>query len=243
MNEDGSFLLVEYTVKVKETGELVETTDVNVAKDMNAYDEKQVYGPRLFIIGSGDTIKAFESKLREASLDETNEITVTPEEGYGPRDPSKVRIYPMRKFAGIRDLEVGTRVEIDGRIGIVKSMSSGRVSVDFNPPLAGKTLLYQFKVVSKIEQDLDKVKAIVRRMLPRFKEEAFDIELSDGVAKIKLPPEVYYLDGLPTIKRSIFSQISRYIRTVDRVIFIEEYVKEREPEKAEAEVGEKEEVR
>ncbi len=227
MSEENSFLLVDFTAKAQETGELVDTTDAEVAKKMNAYEENQVYEPRLFIIGAGGIPKIFENKLKEASINEKYEVTITPEEGYGQRDPSKVRVYPIRKFAGVKNLEVGARLDIEGKMGTVKSISSGRVSVDFNPPLAGKTLTYEFKITSKIEDDLAKAKAILNRRFPKLKEKTFDVELSGDVVTIKLPEEVYYLEGLPIMKRAVFSDLSKYVKSVNRILFIEEYAKEK----------------
>lgn len=233
MNEEGSFLLVDFTAKVQETGELIDTTNAETAKELKAYDEHQAYEPRLFIIGAGGIPKGLENKLKEATVNEQYEITVAPEEGYGQRDPSKVRVYPIRKFAGVKNLDVGARVDIDGKIGTVKTISSGRVSVDFNPPLAGKTLTYAFKIVNKIEDELGKANAILNRRFPKPKEGAITAEISESIVTVKLPQEVFYVEGLPVLKRAVFSDISRYIISADKVVFVEEYLREKEEKPSE----------
>jgi len=238
MNEEGSFLLVDFTAKVQETGELVDTTNADTAKEMKGFDERQAYEPRLFILGAGGIPKGLENRLKEATVNEQYEINVAPEEGYGQRDPTKVRVYPIRKFAGVKNLDVGARVDIDGKIGTIKTISSGRVSVDFNPPLAGKTLTYSFKVVSKIEDDLGKANAILNRRFPRPKEGAITAEISESIVTVKLPQEMFYVEGLPVLKRAVFSDISRYLKSVDKVIFVEEYQREKEEKPSEEKASE-----
>jgi len=238
MNEEGSFLLVDFTAKVQETGELVDTTNADTAKEMKGFDERQAYEPRLFILGAGGIPKGLENRLKEATVNEQYEINVAPEEGYGQRDPTKVRVYPIRKFAGVRNLDVGARVDIDGKIGTIKTISSGRVSVDFNPPLAGKTLTYSFKVVSKIEDDLGKANAILNRRFPKPKEGAITAEISESIVTVKLPQEMFYVEGLPVLKRAVFSDISRYLKSVDKVIFVEEYQREKEEKPSEEKASE-----
>ncbi len=238
MNEEGSFLLVDFTAKVQETGELVDTTNADTAKEMKGFDERQAYEPRLFILGAGGIPKGLENRLKEATVNEQYEINVAPEEGYGQRDPTKVRVYPIRKFAGVKNLDVGARVDIDGKIGTIKTISSGRVSVDFNPPLAGKTLTYSFKVVSKIEDDLGKANAILNRRFPKPKEGAITAEISESIVTVKLPQEMFYVEGLPVLKRAVFSDISRYLKSVDKVIFVEEYQREKEEKPSEEKASE-----
>ena len=55
--------------------------------------------------------------------------------------------------------EVGMAITSDGTTGIIRSVSGGRVRVDFNHELAGKNLEYDIKVIKVIDDDVEKSKA------------------------------------------------------------------------------------
>jgi len=233
MSEGGSFLLVELTAKVQETGEIIDTTDQNIAKEAGIFSENEVYSPRLFIVGSEDIPKPLADALKDAQVGSESQVIVPPEQGYGVRDPSKVRIFPIRRFANVRDLDVDSKVEIDGKIGTVKSITSGRVAVDFNPPLAGRTIAYSVKVTSVVQDDIEKIHSLVKRRLPRVDEAAFKVALEGSTAVVKLPEEAFYLEGLQIAKRALFSEITRNLKDVSAVRFVEEYSKKEEDKKEE----------
>jgi peptidylprolyl isomerase len=54
----------------------------------------------------------------------------------------------------------GSSLNFDGRIAKVLSVSGGRVIVDFNSPLAGKKVIYEIKILRKIEDINEKIKAL-----------------------------------------------------------------------------------
>ncbi|HYA22263.1 MAG TPA: peptidylprolyl isomerase [Thermoproteota archaeon] len=245
MNGEGSFLLVDLTAKVQETGEVIDTTNEGVAKEAKIFNESEAYVPRLLIVGSDDVPKPLMEALRKAEVGAAQQVAVSPEQGYGLRDPSKVRILPLRKFADVKDLDVGSRVEVDGKIGTVRSITSGRVSVDFNPPLAGRTITYDVKVVSIVEGEPEQIRELIGRRFPKVDKKTFDIKTEGSTVNIKLPEEVFYVEGLQVIKRALFSEITKHLKGVDTVLFSEVYSKkpeekpeekkeERKEEKAEA---------
>ena len=49
--KEGDFLLVNYTLKVKESGETVDTTLDTVAKEARIHKEDNVYQPKFVVIG------------------------------------------------------------------------------------------------------------------------------------------------------------------------------------------------
>ncbi len=57
--------------------------------------------------------------------------------------------------------EVGMAITSDGTTGIIRSVSGGRVRVDFNHELAGKNLVYNIQVVKIIDDDVEKVKSMI----------------------------------------------------------------------------------
>ncbi len=238
--DKGTFLLVDYTIKVKDEDRVIETTDAEIAKKANIYDENEVYEPRLVILGEGWLLKSLEDELMKMNEGEEKEIELPPEKAFGKRSPDNIKVYPARELIRrrVRPI-VGTRVEIDGRIGIIRSVGSGRVVIDFNHPLAGKTLLCKIKAVKKIEDEMEKIKALIHRRAPKVDINKFDVSRENDVVVIKLPPEIRDAEGGRIFKYSLFRDITKYISGVRVVRFIEEYEVERKEEKAEEKVPKK----
>jgi FKBP-type peptidyl-prolyl cis-trans isomerases 2 len=162
----GDFILVEYTVRVKETGTLLDTTDQELAMKENIYEADRLYGPTLVVLGRGWMNEVVEQELMKMEVNEEREVEVPPEKAFGERDSGKVKTFSLREFQRRGyGVNVGDVVEVGGVKGVVKSISGGRVVVDFNHPLAGRTLVYKVKVVGKLEEFRDRVKALASRHL------------------------------------------------------------------------------
>ncbi|MEM2910274.1 MAG: FKBP-type peptidyl-prolyl cis-trans isomerase [Nitrososphaerota archaeon] len=223
----GSFLLVDYTIRIKETGELVDTTSEEEAKEAGIYDASRLYEPRLAIIGKGMLLKAIEDELVTMSVGESKKFEISPEKAFGQRDPGKVKVYPIRKFKDIEaPLAVGARVNIDGKEGIIRSIGSGRVQVDFNPYLAGKTLVCDVTVRELITDDQEKIQQIIHNRLPDVDIQKFTVEFTPPEVSIIIPEEAYLLPTLQVAKRLIAKEIQESIQGIERVKIIELYTRQ-----------------
>src|SRR5436189_5835760 len=137
----GDFLLVNFTLKVKERGETVDTTYDAVAKDTHLHREDSTYGPRFIILGEGWLPKGLEDSLVGADIGKQTIVELPPDKGFGTRDPAKMRLVPLRRFRdkGI-DPTPGAQVEFDGRPATVRAVGAGRVQVAYHEPPAERTL-------------------------------------------------------------------------------------------------------
>ncbi len=231
MLERGSYILLDYTVIVKDENRVVETTIEEKAKENNIYDPERVYEPKLIILGETKIFQPLEEELYKA--DEGSEIVVEipPEQAYGQRDPNKVKIVSIKEFYRQgRIPKVGDVIEVEGK-GVAKviSISSGRVVLDLNHPLAGKTLIVHAKVVKKLTSDEEKIKYLIKNYIPRVDASKIRVELSDGgsVVRVELPRETIVIDKIGIIKASIADEIGRRFSQVKRVIFIDQFEIER----------------
>ncbi|MHC1586226.1 MAG: FKBP-type peptidyl-prolyl cis-trans isomerase [Candidatus Hecatellaceae archaeon] len=238
----GDFILIDYVAKVKETGETFDTSIADVAKEANIYRENTVYEPMLVVVGEGWVIKGLDEQLEGLEVGQKATIEVPPEKGFGPRDPSKIKLIPLRKF---REQNItpypGMEVQIDGKPAIVRSVGAGRVQVDFNLPLAGKTLIYEVEVKRKLETLEEKVKALLHRRAPAIPTEKVEVQLSEGGdLKIVLPEETLLVDNLQPAKRGLVIEVFRLLPEVKSITFEETYKrKEGKPsEKAKPPEGE-----
>jgi peptidylprolyl isomerase len=221
--EKGSLILLDYTAKIKDTNEIFETTRESDVKDSKDFDPSKKYEPRLLGVGEGWVLKGLDDALLNANINEHLNIEIPPEKAFGERDPSKVRMIPLRKLGEkANEISVGDVVEIDERMGIVRFIGSGRVQVDFNHKYAGRTLVYDADIVKKIESDDDKISNLIRRRLPV---EPSDIhyEKKDSVLEISVPEKLFLLDGLQIIKRGIVNDISKFVPSFKDIVFVERF--------------------
>ncbi len=138
--------------------------------------------PLAVVLGARDLLPALEEEISSMKEGEEKEVELPPEKAFGERRSDLIVIIPEREFRkrGIRPYP-GLPIEADGRTGRVLAVSAGRVQVDFNHPLAGKTLVYRVKVVKEIEDMEEAAKHLFRRF---FTYEPEDVSFKDGVLKV-----------------------------------------------------------
>lgn len=231
---EGDFVIVEYTARDKETNTIFDTTYEEVAKEAKIYKEGEIYGPQLLIVGEGWSVSGLEKRIVGIKEGETKVIEVPPEEGFGRRDPSKIEKIPLRRFRkeGINP-KPKMRVNINNRIGTVLHVGAGRVLVDFNQPLAGKTLVYELKVDKILKDETEKIQQLIKRRIPDLELDKVTTVKEDKTLTITLPDEVLFYRGVEIAKRGIAQDIFKYFDNIEKVRFVEEIVKEKPVESPE----------
>ena len=227
----GDFILVDQTCKVKESGEVIETTIAKVAEEAKLHKHEAVYEPMFVVVGEGWVTKGLDEALSGLEVEKTATIEVPPEKGYGARDPSKIRLVPLRRFKadGVTPAP-GMQLEIDRKPALIRSVGAGRVQVDFNHPLAGKTLIYEVSIASVIEAKEEKIKAIIHRRLPSVAKEKIGLTLVGNELTIEIPEEAFFLEGLQLAKRMILTDLEKFILEIEKISFIEVFKKPKPPE-------------
>lgn len=219
----GTLIVANYTARVKDTGEGIESTVEDEAKKLKIYEETRKYEPRLVAVGEGWLISGLDAEVAKLSVGEKKEIELPPEKAFGVRDPTQLRMVPLRKFGEREhDLSVGDSVEIDNRAGTVRFIGSGRAQVDFNHRLAGKSIIYDFEVLRTVDTDEDKVRALVDRRLTGDGSRA-SAELADGLLTVTIPEEMFLVEGLQIIKRGISNDVFKFVPALAGVTFIERF--------------------
>ena len=225
--EKGDLILVDWTAKLKDTGEAVETTLEEEAKKLEIFDSAKTYDPRLVAVGDGWVLKGLDDVLLTSETGKNISIELSPEKSFGVRDSSKVRMIPIRKFGDKADqLTIGSEVDIDGRRGIVRFVGSGRVQIDFNHKYAGKTINYNLTVVKKLESDNDKINALIRRRIP-VKEKDDIVNIESTTVLISIPKNYFMIEGLQIMKNALSDDVFKYIENINKIQFVEEYSSEK----------------
>lgn len=221
----GDFLLVNFTLKVKESGETVDTTYDAVAKDAHLHREDATYGPRFIILGEGWLPKGLEDSLVGADIGKQTTVELPPEKGFGTRDPSKMRLVPLRRFREQGVPNPGAQIELDGRPAVVRAVGAGRVQVDYNHPLAGRTLIYDVSIEKVVDDENEKVLNIISKRIPEVDKSKFNVERSGTELILEVPEEAFYLSGLQVAKRSVTSDIQKYFPHIETISFREVFKK------------------
>jgi len=224
--EKGDFVLIDYVAKVKETGEVFDTTIEDVAKKERLYKEGEIYEPKLVTVGEGWVLKALDENLLNLELNKTTPIEIPPEKAFGSRDPEKVRLVPLRRLTakGITP-QLGMRVEFEGKLAVVRTLGAGRVQLDFNPPLAGKTLIYEVTVQKKLETKQEKISALIHRRIPAVDVAKFSLKMRKTLIEINVPEEAFYVEGLQLVKRGIATDIQKFFPETATIRFVETFTK------------------
>ncbi len=92
--EMGDTIQVDYTGKLPD-GSVFDTSDPEVAKSADVYQEGRPYQPLIVVMGAHSVIKGFEDGLLGMKEGESKTLTIAPEDGYGPSDPTKIDVIPQ----------------------------------------------------------------------------------------------------------------------------------------------------
>jgi peptidylprolyl isomerase len=225
----GDFLLVNFTLKVKESGETVDTTYDAVAKDTHLHREESTYGPRFIILGEGWLPKGLEDSLVGLDIGKQTTVELPPDKGFGTRDPAKMRLVPLRRFREQGIPSPGAQIELDGRAATVRAVGAGRVQVDYNHPLAGRTLIYEVSIEKVVEDDAEKVLNIISKRIPEVDKAKFGVERNSSDLTIEVPEEAFYLSGLQVAKKSVTSDLQKYFPNIETISFREVFKRETPP--------------
>ena len=220
----GSLILVDYTSKVKDTGEVFETTIEEEAKKHTLHEPNVKYQPKLVSIGESWVVKGLDEALAKTSVGDKKTIEISPDKGFGERDTGKVRMIPLRKLGeDAEKVSIGDTVEIDNKKGVVRFIGSGRVQIDYNHRFAGKIILYDINVLKELKTDDEKTSGILKRYLP-VKDDKILFKKTGKILEITIPEEMFRADGLHAIKHFIQTDVFKFIPTLEQVNFIESHV-------------------
>lgn len=137
--------------------DVVVTLEYELTVDGEVFDSSEEGDPVVFLQGSNQLAPGLESALIGLKIGESKEVTVSPEEGYGEYDPDAVVEVARSEFPGDFPLEPGTEITVhtdesddefdDIMEATIVKVDKFVVTLNFNHPLAGKTLHFKVKVL------------------------------------------------------------------------------------------------
>ena len=232
--QKGDFILINYTAKVKETNEVFDTTVEETAKKEHLQKEGEIVEAKLVVVGEGWVLKTLDESLATMEPNTQGTVEISPDKAFGQRDPEKIKQVHIKKLAekGINP-QLGMRIEYGGKNAIIRSMGAGRVLLDFNPPLAGKTLVYDVTVTKKLETPEEKVGAIIHRRIPVVEEGKFKFAIAEKTLTVDMPEDTFYLEGVQIAKRGIANDIQKFFPDLDETKFVDTFKAPPKPAKPE----------
>jgi FKBP-type peptidyl-prolyl cis-trans isomerase 2 len=216
--KDGDFIRIDYIGKISESGEVFDLTKENIAKEKGIYNPALTYKPIPIIVGANFVVKGLEKGLKEMKVGEKKKIKVKPEEAFGERSPKLIKLIPLSEFKRQKkDPFPGMIVTINNLHGRILSVTGGRVKIDFNHPLSGKTLEYDVEIKEKITKRMEKIKAILEFFL-KIKE-VFNVSVKNEIVEI----EIKKMDLPKELKKNIVDIILKWIKSIKKIRFIQEF--------------------
>jgi FKBP-type peptidyl-prolyl cis-trans isomerase SlyD len=117
--------------------------------------------PLEFITGKSHIIPGLEKEILNMNVGDSAVVVVPAEEAYGVYNEEALKEYPAEQFAGIElaidmplygQAEDGSTVQV-----IVRKFDDANVTIDYNHPLAGKTLEFAITIESAREASAEEV--------------------------------------------------------------------------------------
>jgi len=157
--QDGDFVRLDYTARTVESGQLVDTTDPEVAEEEGVDEEGQEFAPRVIVLGEGHIFPPVEDALRGSEPGDDGSVVVEATAAFGEKDPDEVRTVSADKIPE-DDRYPGAHVQVDGEQGHVEAIIGGRARVDFNHPLAGEDIEYEYEVLDEVEDRVEQAQGL-----------------------------------------------------------------------------------
>lgn len=135
--------------KVAKSGDEVKVNYTGRFLDGKVFDSSLLAGrtPLGFVIDDGGMIKGFNDAVKGMKVGETKTVTLAPEQAYGALDPAKIVTIDKNQFADFDSLVKGMTVSAGNYSGIVISKNDQNAVIDFNPEMAGKTLVFEITLL------------------------------------------------------------------------------------------------
>ncbi len=121
-------------------------------KEGEVLDLATMEDPFELVVGHQDVFPAIEEASIGREEGDSFEKSIAPDRAFGPIDPNLVRAFPLEAFGEDAELKVGEAYTCETEEGLplsfrVESKGDREIVVDFNHPLAGKSLWAKVSVL------------------------------------------------------------------------------------------------
>ena len=182
--KNNDFIEIEFTGKISDTGEIFDTNIEKVAKDADL--ETKNVKPLIMAVGHKMLPVGFDEDLDGKEEGKDYVIEVAPDKAFGKRNPQMIRMIPTKLFHEQKIEPIrGMQLSLDGQLVKILSSDRGRTLVDFNNPLAGKNITYEYKIKRLVTEQKERVDALQDFLFRRI----FDFEINEKKIIFKVGKE------------------------------------------------------
>lgn len=160
--QKNDFVELNYTGKLKDGDIIFDTTEESVANANQLGSKNAQYSPVIVCVGQKQVVPGLDKFLEGKDRGKFT-VELAPEEAFGKKDVKLISMVATNKFLQQKIRPVpGLQVNIDGIMGIIRSVNGGRTIVDFNHPLSGRRVLYDVTINRVVTDKKEKVEALAR---------------------------------------------------------------------------------
>ncbi len=184
--KEHDFIEINYTGKLAD-GKIFDTTQEAVAKENGIFNPKMSYEAFKLCIGEKQILPGLDATLIGKEVGKSYSAELSPKDAFGKKDVKKIQLVPIAAFKehNMRP-QPGLQVDFDGKMGTIMRVSGGRVMVNFNHPLAGKSLTYDISILKKITDKSEQINSYLGNIFRQVKNVG-KIEVDGDKADIKMP--------------------------------------------------------
>lgn len=146
--------------------------DSNVEEDLKKISSEAKAEKTIIIIGEGMIIPGFDKALENKEIGKQYEVHIAYKEGFGERKRDFLKTLPLKVFTEKNvNPKPGMALYLDNTFVRIIAVSGARVITDFNNPLAGKDLIYKFRIIGIVSDEKEKAEAFFKfffRFVPEF---------------------------------------------------------------------------
>jgi FKBP-type peptidyl-prolyl cis-trans isomerase SlyD len=158
--QNGDFVELDYTLRTTDDDDVVDTTILEVAEEAGIDTDEHEFSPRTIIIGEGHVFESVDDALIGSEVGDEGSVVISAEEAFGEYDPDQVKTISAQKIPE-DDRYPGANVQIDNQQGHIETIIGGRARVNFNHPLAGEELEYEYEILSEVEDAEGKAEGLL----------------------------------------------------------------------------------
>ena len=198
----GDFVDITFVARLDD-GRVFDLNDLETAKKekLNTKGLEKT----IVCLGERDLVPGLDDFLIDKEVGEELKTEISPDQAFGRKQADLIQMIPLRKFKEHNINPVpGLQINIDGMLGIVKSVSGGRIMIDFNHPLASRNLFYEVKVNRIVTELKEKLESFLKQSL-KMEDPKYEIKGEELDLNLPIPEQLQ--KGLEEEIKKRFSEI------------------------------------
>jgi len=217
--QNGDFVELDYTLRTTEDDDVVDTTILEVAEEAGIDTDEHEFSPRTIIIGEGHVFESVDDALIGSEVGDEESVIISAEEAFGEYDPDQVKTISAQKIPE-DDRYPGANVQIDNQQGHIETIIGGRARVNFNHPLAGEELEYEYEILDEVEDAEGKAEGL----LGMYLQHAPPLWIETDEAEEEVPVDSDDEDAEPEFETQTVEKETLYIESTPQLTMNQQWM-------------------